>query len=99
MKMSTNSNDGNMNYFAYITAPQHVTNELIQLNGTEFNSKCLIVQEAKNKPTTAFSEVRVPTTISPIFYNHLKNKNYQSICYLGENLCYGPKCLPKIRLF
>ena len=37
MKMSTNSNNGNMKYFAYITAPQHVTKELIQLNGTELS--------------------------------------------------------------
>ena len=34
-------------YFAYVTAPQHVTTELINLNGIQFNSKCIIVEETK----------------------------------------------------
>ena len=53
--MSTNSNTGKKTYFAYVTAPEHVTTELIKLNGIEFNSKCIIVEEAKNKPTVQFS--------------------------------------------
>ena len=31
MKMSTNSNAGKKKYFAYVTAPEHVTTELIKL--------------------------------------------------------------------
>ena len=34
-------------YFAYVTAPQHVTTELIKSNGIQFNSKCIIVEETK----------------------------------------------------
>ena len=58
VKMSTNSNTDKKKYFAYGTAPEHVTTELIKLNGIEFNSKCIIVEEAKNKPT-AFSQANV----------------------------------------
>ena len=35
--------------FAFITAPQHVTKELIKLNGIQFQSNCLIVEEAKSR--------------------------------------------------
>ena len=68
--MSTNSSTGKKTYFAYVTAPEHVTNELIKLNGIEFNSKCIIVEEAKNKPT-AFSEANAFRSTSPVFGNHL----------------------------
>ena len=37
-------------YFAYITTPEHVAIELINLKGIQFHSKCIIVEEAKNKP-------------------------------------------------
>ena len=33
VKMSTNSNTGKNRYFGYVTAPEHVTTELIKLNG------------------------------------------------------------------
>ena len=33
--------------FAFKTAPQHVTKELVKLNGVQFQDKCLIVEEAK----------------------------------------------------
>ena len=46
--MSTNSNTGQKKYVAYVTAPEHVTTELIKLNGIQFNSKGVIVEEAKN---------------------------------------------------
>ena len=64
--MSTNSNTGKKKYFAYVIAPEHVTTELIKLNGIEFNSKCIIVEESKNK-TTAFSETNAFGPTSPIF--------------------------------
>ena len=72
--MSTNSNIGKKKYFAYVTAPEHVTAELIKLNGIEFNSKCIIVEEAKNKPT-AVSEANVLRPTSPVFGNHLTDEN------------------------
>ena len=51
-KMLTNLNTGKKKYFVYVTAPEHATAEMIKLNGIEFNSKCIIVEEAKNKRTT-----------------------------------------------
>ena len=35
----SNSNTGKRKNFAYVTVPQHVTTELITLNGIQFNSK------------------------------------------------------------
>ena len=78
VKMSTNSNTGKKKYFAYVTAPEHVTTELIKLNGIEFNSKCIIVEEAKNKPT-AFSEANALRPTSPVFGNHLTDENQSKL--------------------
>ena len=50
--MLTNLNTGKKKYFVYVTAPEHASAEMIKLNGIEFNSKCIIVEEAKNKRTT-----------------------------------------------
>ena len=58
VKMSTNSITGKKKYFAYVTAPEDVTAELIKLNRIEIYFKCIIVEEAKNK-LTAFSEANV----------------------------------------
>ena len=54
--MSTNSNTGKKEIFCCVTAPEHATTELIKLNGIQFNSKCIVVEEAKNK-STDFSKV------------------------------------------
>ena len=35
--------------FAFITAPHHVTNELIKLNGVQFQGRCLILEEARSR--------------------------------------------------
>ena len=64
--MSTNSNTGKKKYFAYVTAPEHVTTDLIKLNGIQFNSKYIIVKEPTNK-LTSFSEANILTPISPVF--------------------------------
>ena len=61
-------------YFVYVTALEHVTTELINLNGIQFNAKCIIVEEVKNKPTT-FSEANVLGPTSPFFGNHLTDEN------------------------
>ena len=63
--MPTHSNTGKKKYFAYVTAPEHVTTELIKLNGIQFDTKYIIV-EAKSKPT-AFSEANVLRPTSPVF--------------------------------
>ena len=76
--MSTNSNTGKKKYFAYVTAPEYVTTDLINLNGIEFNSKCIIVEEAKNKPT-AFSEANALRPTSPFFGNHLTDENQSKL--------------------
>ena len=59
-------------YFAYIT--EHVAIELIKLKGMQLYSKCIIVEEAKNKSTT-FSEANVFRPTSPVFGNHLTDGN------------------------
>ena len=51
---------------------------MIKLNGIEFNSKCIIVEEAKNKPT-AFSEANALRPISPVFGNHLTDENQSKL--------------------
>ena len=68
--MSTYSNTGRKKYFAYVTAPGKVTNELIKLYGIQFNSKRIIVEGTKNK-IIAFSEVNVLRPRSSVFGNHL----------------------------
>ena len=86
VNMSTNSNTGKKKYFAYVTAPEHVTTELIKLNGIEFNSKCIIVEEAKNKPTT-FSEANVLRPKTSVFGNYLTDEN-QSKLAVGSAKSY-----------
>ena len=38
--------------FAFVTRPEHVLNELVKLNGIEFQEKNLVIDEAKKKPST-----------------------------------------------
>ena len=45
------------------------------LNGIQFNSKCIIVEEAKSKPTH-FSRANILRPTAPIFSKHLRDKNY-----------------------
>ena len=40
--------------FAFITAPQHVTKELVKLNGVQFQGNCLIVEEARSTRKSGF---------------------------------------------
>ena len=76
--MSTNSNTGKKNYFTNVTALEHVTTEVIKLKGIQFNSKCIIVEKAKNKPP-AFSEVSVVRPTSPVFGNYLADENQSKL--------------------
>ena len=46
--LQTNNSQG----FAFVTGPEHVLNELIKLNGVEFQEKNLVIDEAKKKPST-----------------------------------------------
>ena len=40
--------------FAFITAPQHVTKELVKLDGVQFKGNCLIVEESKSRRKSNF---------------------------------------------
>ena len=40
--------------FSFITAPQHVTKQSVKLNGVQFKSNCLIVEESKSKRKSNF---------------------------------------------
>ena len=66
VKMSTNSKPEKKEIFCLCRCAEHVTTELIKLNGIQFSSKCIIVEEAKQKPT-AFSEANILRTKSPVF--------------------------------
>ena len=35
--------------FAFITALQHVTKELVKLNGVEFQGNCIVIEGAKSR--------------------------------------------------
>lgn len=67
-KMQMNSNTGNKKYFPYASASQHVATELTKLNGIQFNTKCIIVEEEENKPAT-FSEANVPRPTLSVWVN------------------------------
>ena len=75
--------------------PQHVTTELIKLNGIQFNSKCLIVEETKNKPTSFF-DANVPRPTAPVISNHLTDE----ICQIKLRLCSAKKsCTARKTIF
>ena len=75
--------------------PQHVTTELIKLNGIQFNSKCVIVEETKNKPTSFF-DANVPRPTAPVFSNHLTDE----ICQIKLPLCSAKKsCTARKTIF
>ena len=40
--------------FAFITAPQYVTKELVKLNGVPFKGNCLTVEETKSRRKSNF---------------------------------------------
>ena len=52
MKLILCSKTNNSQGFAFVTGPEHVLNELIKLNGVEFQEKNLVIDEAKKKPST-----------------------------------------------
>ena len=67
IEMSTGRKNRN---YAFITAPEHICNELIKLNGVTFQDMCLKVQDARQSDTR-FSEKRNITKSS--FERNLKN--------------------------
>ena len=46
------SKTNNSRTFAFVTGPEHVSNELVKLNGIEFQEKHLVIDEAKKKSST-----------------------------------------------
>ena len=40
--------------FVFITVPQHVTKELVKLNGAQFQGNCWIVEEARSRGKSGF---------------------------------------------
>ena len=52
MKLILCSKTNNSRGFAFVTGPEHVLNELVKLNGKEFQEKNLVIDEAKKKPST-----------------------------------------------
>ena len=58
--------------FAFITAPHHVTKELVKLNGVQFQGNCLIVEEARS---TRNSGLRINPHSRPRVYNNSLDEN------------------------
>ena len=59
--------------FAFITKPQHVTKELVKLNGVQFQGHCLIVEEARSTRKSGF---RFNLSIRPcVFSNSSEDGN------------------------
>ena len=52
VKLILCSKTNNSRGFAFVTGPEHVLNELVKLNGKEFQEKNLVIDEAKKKPST-----------------------------------------------
>ena len=52
VKLILCSKTNNSRGFAFVTGPEHVLNELVKLNGIEFQEKNLVIDEAKKKPST-----------------------------------------------
>ena len=46
------SKTNNSQDFAFVTGPEYVLNELVKLNGIEFQEKLLVIEKAKNKYST-----------------------------------------------
>ena len=42
------------NGFAFVTAPQHITKELVKVNGVQIKGNCLIVEESKSRRKSNF---------------------------------------------
>ena len=49
MKLILCSKTSNSRGFAFVTGPEHVLNELLKLNGIEFQEKILVIDKAKKK--------------------------------------------------
>ena len=67
--------------FAFITAPHHVTKELVKLNGVQFQGNCLVVEEARS---TRKSGLRFNPHSRPRIYNNsLEDENNFLNCANG----------------
>ena len=52
VKLILCSKTNNSRGFAFVTGPEYVLNELVKLNGIEFQEKLLVIEKAKNKYST-----------------------------------------------
>ena len=59
--------------FAFITAPQHVTNELVELNGVQFQGNCLIIEKASPRRNSVARSN--PHSRPHVTSNSLENEN------------------------
>ena len=52
IKIPLDKNTGKTKGFAFLNIPQHVYNELIKLNGIEFQNNCIRIEEARKTKQT-----------------------------------------------
>ena len=66
MKLILCSKTNNSRGFAFVTGPEHVLNELVKLNGIEFQEKILVIDKAKKKSSaTSLTPLRqIPVGVS-----------------------------------
>lgn len=50
--MNLDKNTGKPKRFPFLNVPQHVYNELIKLNGVEFQNHCIRIEEARRTKKT-----------------------------------------------
>lgn len=50
VELATYEKTGKSKNFAFVTVPEHVHKELVNLNGIEFYGKQIVIEEAKSKP-------------------------------------------------
>ena len=66
VKLILCSETNNSQGFAFVTGPEHVLNELVKLNGIEFQEKILVIDKAKKKSSaTSLTPLRqIPVDVS-----------------------------------
>ena len=74
--------------FVFITAPQHVTKELVKLNGVQYKGNCLIVEESKSRMKSNFRSNR--HSRPRVINNFSENDNtFPRINFVPDDVTYA----------
>ena len=94
--MERNSSTRNTEHFSYVTTFPDAATEMIKLSGIEFNSRCIMLEEAKMKSPNFF-ETNICGATSPVSNNRLPDEknNKESSLWLLAKLKRGSKSYTK----